>query len=77
MTDEAVDLLDALVQRHGWTGRAEAIERLLTADAGRSPEWIGHEAIRLAKAFLRATGRSSVSLRDEHAVYTITRHMER
>jgi hypothetical protein len=77
LTHEAVERLDQLVQRNGWTGRAEAIERLLTADAGPAPEWIAHEAIRLARAFFQATGRSSVSVRREHATYTIARYMER
>jgi hypothetical protein len=77
LTREAVERLDKLVQRNGWTGRAEAVERLIQADAGPSPEWIAHQAVRLARGFFQATGRSSLSLRGEHAVYTITRYMER
>ena len=76
LTPEAVERLDALVRDHGWTGRAEAIERLLTADAGPAPAWVADEAIRLARAFFQATGRSSLSVRDGGAIYTISRHAQ-
>ena len=71
LTPEAVERLDRRVQRTGMSGRAEAIERLLQADPGDAPDWIAHQAIRLARAWFKATGKRSLTLHDESHVYSI------
>jgi len=64
LTLAAVARLDNLVQRMGARGRGEAIERLLMADVGERPSALLNEGLRLARAYLIATGERQTALRD-------------
>jgi hypothetical protein len=60
----AVERLDMLVARRGAAGRGEIIERLLLAADAQKSGWLLNEAIRLGRAYLRATGEAEATMRD-------------
>lgn len=64
LSREALSRLDSMVRRMGVRGRGEAVERLLTADVGTAPDALLNEAARMARGYLRATGRIEAALRD-------------
>ena len=71
LSDAAVERLDRIVQSNDMRGRAELIERLILASPGEQPTWIAHQAIRLARAWFKATGRTSLTLQDEASRFEI------
>ncbi len=74
LSPQVLARLDKLAVHFGARGRAEVIERLLMADPGQRPDILLNEAIRLGRAYLRATGRIDVAVRDAAGdVYCMTR----
>ena len=64
LSAEAVARLETLVARFGARGRGDALEHLLTANAGDHADLLLNEAIRLGRAYPYATGRAEGALCD-------------
>ena len=73
LSPAAVSRLDGLIRRMGARGRGEAIERLLMADARENPAALLNEGLRVARAYLIATGQRETALRDAEGNLVVVR----
>jgi len=76
LTRAAAERLDTLAKRRGAAGRGQIIEALLLAEDLEQPDWLSHEAVRLARGYFRATGAQHLRLCDADGwLYHISRRL--